>query len=158
MLYSAFTHLLTLNQFTQLGLFLIAALARISRLTNLTPALEQLANTETEALIARFANEETPEIFGAIETLTSEDVGEVVRRRENEQQDQVQDSRIFSPSTHIETKPNQAETVAAKIPSTEGRAHSAQQQERNFGFLKRATGTKKRKAGDAIDDMFRDFL
>ena len=149
----AFTHILTLNQFTQLGLFLAAALARCSHVTGLTAALERLADAETEALITRFADEEFPTLFGTSETADEEDVGEIVQRRTVETTENRQDS--FTASTN----PNENTGLGSHdIPRND-----VQPQDKRLSWApKRKTGLippmrptpKRRKGGNAIDDLF----
>ncbi|KAI9689568.1 MAG: hypothetical protein M1822_010220 [Bathelium mastoideum] len=155
----AFTHILALNQFAQLGLFLVAALARCAHLTGLTAALEQLADDETEALLTRFATEETPEIFGAGETSNVEDVGEVLQRSADETPVQSQDAGTISSRAGAIDDRQLDETSPSEALSREKQSNSRKRNRNSTSSTRPPFPMKKKRgAGDAIEDLFSGIL
>ncbi|KAL9080276.1 MAG: hypothetical protein Q9157_000926 [Trypethelium eluteriae] len=156
----AFTHVLALNQFAQLGLFLIATLARISRLTGLTAALEQAADAETEALITRFATEEIHNPPGVAGDSDGEDIGEIVQRHvprsPNKGRDLTTAPSNLGDGANIDPHENQTNEALYQ----EDQTPSLPGQKRKFTIPVTPSASKKkmRKTGNAIDDLFSGLL
>ncbi|KAL9091891.1 MAG: hypothetical protein Q9165_004643 [Trypethelium subeluteriae] len=156
----AFTHVLALNQFAQLGLFLIATLARFSRLTGLTAALKQAADAETEALITRFATQEIHNLLGVTERLDGEDMGEIVQRNGHRSPDRGRDLTA-SPSNlgnKASLRPHGYPTNEALFQEDQTPALSSQQRKYTVPATPAASKKKRPKTDNAIDDLFSGLL
>ncbi|KAK8170042.1 hypothetical protein IWX90DRAFT_197163 [Phyllosticta citrichinensis] len=82
--YLAFTNVVASNQFSAIGLALMAILARVSHCLGITAAYEAEAEREMQTVLEEFAKKDAHTLFGPQNaTDKAEDFGEVISRRDD---------------------------------------------------------------------------
>lgn len=129
----AFSQLVADGRFAVLGLVLLAILAHMCQIVGVTVELEALGQAEVEKVLEKFGKEDwgLDRSLHAQEEVVGEDQGEVVERH---------DGPDLSASVSVESAAHEAKSVKPRKRAQ----HDAE------------TGTKKkkRKTGNAIDDLF----
>ena len=171
--YEAFGGLVGDGRFAVLGVVLMAVLGEVCGVVGLTQGLEEAREEEVRGVIERFGRE--MEMEGEIEGLVGggedggggEDVGVAVRRDEGRSVNKVenvkpteeeandsgrQSGTILDSSTDRPTLPDPKETANQKAEVHSEIRTSAR---RPSSSTKSKVVKKKRKKGDAIDDLFR---
>ncbi|KAF2142849.1 uncharacterized protein K452DRAFT_248390 [Aplosporella prunicola CBS 121167] len=79
--YLSFTHLISSNQFSAIGLALLTILATVSSLFGITAALQEEGEQHIQERLREFAQKDARELFAATaDGKKDEDVGEVIKR------------------------------------------------------------------------------
>jgi hypothetical protein len=141
----AFSQLVADGRFAVLGIVLIAALAQICMVTGITADIEQLGQMEVEKVLAEFAKEDWGLGTGLNPVAGAEDIGQLVTREE---------VRPVHPrqSTNIDSKAN---VFGHKSTPKAG---SALYEKQSHSPAPMSKPRKRRKKGDAIDDLFSGLL
>lgn len=135
----AFSQLSANGRFAVLGLVLLACLAEVCRILGITATFEDLGQAEVEKVLERFAKEDWEhDENGNVGAFGGEDVGEVISR------DETVDENAY-PSKEISTA---ADTSSQAAPT---RLNSVSKRKVTTAAK---TATKKRRKGNAIDDIF----
>lgn len=142
----SFSQIVADGRFSMLGLTLIAALSEVCRIARVTVAYEEAGQAEVEKALERFAEEgwEGHDTEATEQKFGKEDMGEAISR------DQVDDAEDYSvPTTNVTTKtslpparPQKTSAPAAKPASKRDTPETSR------------PAKKKRKKGNAIDDLF----
>ncbi|KAK5121939.1 hypothetical protein LTR85_004511 [Meristemomyces frigidus] len=143
----AFSQLTADGRFAVLGLVLLAALAEVCRILGITAAFEDLGQAEVEKVLERFANEDweydgSPD--GQING-SGEDFGEVISRGLPAHNiDAIEYSSKVDPTKTGTLPPQPVPTTAESVGKRKVVASSK-------------VVKKKRRKGNAIDDLFSGF-
>ncbi|KAF2147501.1 uncharacterized protein K452DRAFT_314638 [Aplosporella prunicola CBS 121167] len=122
--YLSFTHLISSNQFSAIGLVLLAILASVSSLFGITAAFEKEGEKQMQEMLHEFAQKDAKELFAATAAGNKdEDMGEVIKRPRDP-----------------EPEPELTEPPAKKKAVTSKKVVEAKK--------------KKKKSKNAIDDLF----
>lgn len=154
----AFSQIVADKQFAALGLVLMAVLAELCRIFGLTTAYEDLGQAEVERVLERFADEAWDGEGPATGNWNrAEDVGEVISR-DAEMNGIQQVSETGGTSTQPLTTPPASDQRAQMIERTtdpsEGYPKTRTKTFPEHRIERKPTKAKKRKKGDAIDDLF----
>ena len=131
---TSFSQVVADGRFASLGLVLLAALAEICHITGITASIEELGQAEVEKVLDEFSKEAWEDDSGhvGLSQLEDEDVGEVVSRSEPS----IKGSGEVSASDDSKRrKITNSETQKSRIITV-------------------TPSRKKRRKGDAIDDIF----
>ena len=144
----AFSQVTADGRFAVLGLVLIASLAEVCRLVGFTATFEELGQAEMEKVLERFAEEGWEGQDDVLDARTKpvllEDEGEVVMRGLSEPE-----AQSGSPVGRAEASKVHTATAKAALAAKPRQAKRSRVSEEPL-IKKR----KKRKNGDAIDDLF----
>jgi len=123
-------------------LMLVASLADVCQIVGITAALEDLGQVEVEKVLQRFANEGWDDGSRSKKPLSQsgEDFGEVVLREDPSRMDE----------TTVLDKRKRSEAAIPPCGKTVKRDDDAQK----AASVTEPTKKKRRKKGDAIDDLF----
>ncbi|RMX73454.1 hypothetical protein D0869_13589 [Hortaea werneckii] len=129
-----------------LGLTLIAVLSEVCRIARVTMAYEEAGQAEVEKALERFAEEgwEGHDTEASEQKFGKEDMGEAISR---DQVDETEDHSM--PTTDVTTKASLPPARPQKTSAPAAKPAS----KRDMPDASRPT-KKKRKKGNAIDDLF----
>ena len=139
---NAFSQIIADGRFGVLGLVLLATLAQVCQLTGITVAFDDMGQAEVEKVLEQFGKEhwEDASDLPREPIVEGEDLGEVVLRDEQHRED-----GIITPLTTSRTLDSSPDSVQPRQVGSGRKRPSTDQ-------LKLAK--KKRKKGNAIDDLF----
>lgn len=145
----AFSQLAADGRFAVLGLMLMASLAEACRVLGLTAAFEELGQAEVEKVLEKFGREDWERDDRADDGSAAEggeDFGEVVSRRilPVMEEEGETESTVKANASLDDTERLRAEPVSTASQPTKKRVKPATEK----------TNKKKRRKGDAIDDLF----
>ncbi|GAB1736796.1 hypothetical protein NU219Hw_g8824t1 [Hortaea werneckii] len=129
-----------------LGLTLIAVLSEVCRIARITLAYEEAGQAEVEKALEKFAEEgwESHELEATEPNVGKEDMGEAISR------DQVVDTKEHSaPTSDMCTKASPSPAKPHKVSAPAAKPASKRDTPDTSRPMK-----KKRKKGNAIDDLF----
>nr|POE56679.1 ribonuclease mrp protein subunit rmp1 [Quercus suber] len=155
----AFSQTTADKRFAVLGLVLLAVLAEVCATTGVTTAFEDLAQTEVEQVLEKFAKEQwRPDSLGPEQGAEVEDVGEAVRRN----QDGVVgttavQSLELSTATDLEDRSTNTVKKEATVQSKPLNRSISKVTKNNSIATHQVKKKKRRKGGNAIDDLFAGF-
>ena len=135
----AFTQLVANGRFAVLGLVLIALLAQVCAITGLTADLEELGQANVEKVLEEFAKEDWGLGPAPSESTRFEDLGQIIARGPL-----VQDQPLATVG-HVAPPAQDRLSLNVKTPV---------QTQRREELLSQRRQAKKRKKGDAIDQLF----
>ncbi|RMX73593.1 hypothetical protein D0869_13444 [Hortaea werneckii] len=142
----SFSQVVADGRFSMLGLTLIAVLSEVCRIARITLAYEETGQAEVEKALEKFTEEgwEGHDTDASEQKFGKEDMGEAISR---DQMDEAEDHSVPTSDATIKaslppSKPQEASAPVAKPAS-----------KRDTPDLSRPT-KKKRKKGNAIDDLF----
>ncbi|KAK5129524.1 hypothetical protein LTR08_003183 [Meristemomyces frigidus] len=139
----AFSQLSADGRFAVLGLVLLATLAEACRIVGITAAFEELGQVEVEKVLMQFANEDWEQGYRLDGVgKAGEDVGEVVVRDLNVED--VQHTGPMLGKAAVEPRGLLPQTAPAALQLA-GKRKTIRTEER---------ASKKRRKGNAIDDLF----
>ncbi|KAI6881952.1 hypothetical protein KC363_g6089 [Hortaea werneckii] len=142
----SFSQVVADGRFSMLGLTLIAVLSEVCRIARITTAYEEAGQAEVEKALEKFAEEgwEGHDIEAAEPRFGKEDLGEAISR---DQMDEAEDRSLPTTNAKIRAlqpspEPQKSSAPAAKPASKRGTPDTSRPMK------------KKRKKGNAIDDLF----
>jgi len=129
----SFSQLIADGRFSVLGLVLMGVLAEVCKVVGITAELEEMGQVEVERALEEFGRE----AWGMDEG--GEDVGEIVRRA-----DDMAVAASHKPTTTASFETDTKQTVAVENEATKRKPDNTP----------RSTKKKRKKTGNAIDDIF----
>lgn len=141
----AFSQLVADGRFAVLGLVLVATLAEICKIAGITASFEEMGQTEVEKVLEAFAEEGWhAEHQSNLEgDLAKEDMGVVIQRDD-----------LLPIATEDASFDGNVAAVAANKGAKEARSTRATRSKKRSPVPSMTTAKKRRKKGDAIDDLF----
>jgi len=149
------------NRFAQLGLVLLASLARICHLLGITAAYEEQSKKDMQATLLKLGKPNTKNILNTfasteLELLPSEDFGEVITRepKSNLEPNRIEDIPMAE-AQDLGVEGEQDEEEITVKPKKKKQGLSAASNIK--ADIRKPKSSKKKKKGNAIDDIFGGF-
>lgn len=144
----AFSQLIADGRFSVLGLVLLAVLSEVCQVVGITVQLEELGQSEVEKVLAEFGREQWGDEGAVTRSLDSarEDEGEVIQRDSPSNVPAAEAPATKARSVSIPA------TKTAKGSSTEKAKEPSAKRTKDTATKPRTK--KRKKGGDAIDDLF----